>query len=193
MSKKLIDKGTVLILNNFLENYDEFKTKFNTYEFKPTHQPNNEYYENRFQAYPTWETNSLEEIDNTMFNIIKDKIQQLFELRIEYLECKFRYTLSSEFQKSKLANSEYAYIHSDVGVNTPQENVYGGVLYLNTTVSGGTAFFKFPWDKCPDIKIGAVDNRMILYSAKRQHAACQDNTVEKRCVLLIGMVLDEKN
>ena len=127
---------------------------------------------------------------------IRSQFQNLFDIPIKYFESRLRYTLDSEYQKSKLAGSDYGYVHYDMIGGVPYEGeaeprgVLGGVVYFNQSISAGTAFFTHPWETQPDIKIGAVRNRTLVYSATRPHACCHDTTVEKRCVLLIGLVLD---
>ena len=76
--------------------------------------------------------------------------------------------ITEELLKSK-TNTPYGIIHQD-----SDENQFAAVMPFYQSNSGGTAFFEYVFDKYPDIQIGAYPNRLIIYGAKRHHAACND-------------------
>ena len=54
---------------------------------------------------------------------------------------------------------------------------------MDFSVTGGTAFFNAQSDKFPDIEIGAVPNRLVLYDNKRFHAPSHDYTYDVRKII----------
>jgi len=93
------------------------------------------------------------------------------------VETTYRKVYSEELLKSK-CNTRYGFIHTDGGMYG--NCLYAGVIYMDFSNTGGTAFFNAPSDKFPDIEIGAVPNRLILYDNKRFHAPSHDFTYEVR-------------
>ena len=184
MIKNLIQQGSIITLIHFLHNYKELDEKKETYTYDPMYQPC-AHYGNRFQAQPTWETEELNKIDLHMFESIKDQIQKLFTEKITKFKCRIRLTLTSELKKSvQFKNNHMGFVHHD----TTQ---FAGIIPFDQSFEGGTAFFENEWDKVPDIVYGSWPNRLILYNAQRNHAACHDFTFEKRYCLLIFFNLNE--
>jgi len=162
--------GSIHIERNFLENklYNKMSKEISKLKYKALYQPHATYFGNRFQAYP------VNELDN--WNKYKDtvvqKIENLIECKIKNVKLMVRKILAEELLKSK-TNTPYGIVHRDSG------NQFAAILFFHQSNSGGTAFFEYEYDKYPDIQIGAYPNRLIIYSAKRNHAPCNDFTFKE--------------
>ena len=182
--KELIERGTVVTFCDFLDVYDELDTRKENYEYNKTYQPDGLPYGSRRQAYPCYETLTLAEIDQEMDTTIRNKVQELFQQKITKWHCRIRFSLSSEVKECQaFKNTNYGFIHTD-------DKDFAGVLPFEQSLTGGTSFFSYHWDKVPDVTHGAWPNRMIVYNGKRWHAACQDYSFEKRSVLAIFFSLE---
>jgi hypothetical protein len=157
--------GSIHIERNFLENklYNKMSKEISKLKYKAHYQPSTKYFGNRFQAYP------VNELDywNKYKDILVKKIENLLECKIENVHIFLRKMITKELLKSK-TNTPYGIIHHD------PTNQFAGVMPFYQSNSGGTAFFEYEFDKYPDIQIGAYPNRLIIYGAKRTHAACND-------------------
>jgi len=157
--------GSIHIERNFLEHklYTKMSKEISKLKYKACYQPGTVYFGNRFQAYPTNELDHW----NKYKDIVVKKIENLLGCKIKNVNLKFRKMITEELLKSK-TNTPYGLIHNDPG------NQFAAILPFYQSNSGGTAFFEYKFDKYPDIQIGAYPNRLIIYGAKRNHAACND-------------------
>ena len=174
-----IKSKNIYIQHNFIkENFNSLLKKLQSHKLKATYQPNHIFYGNRFQAYPCYET----DLNNELNEYFKKKIQKLFKSKLKNFKSIYRITLLEEFKKSA-CYGEYNFIHQDVDDNTKIEKI-GGLLYLEQSVDSGTGFYYNKWDKKPDIKIGSFPNRLILYSGTIPHSALHDLNNDKRHILI---------
>lgn len=173
--QQYITKGGFYVDHNFLEPdvYETLNKKFDTYEYEAIYQPYGIYYGNRYQAFPVYETKEyMDKFDPELDQLIYNKIQDLFDGPIQNWHLLCRYSITEEVLKSK-KNTRYHPPHTD-------KTDCAGVLYLDQTSSGGTAFYRTHFDTEPDIEIGACPNRMICYSGQMLHSPSNDFTFEKR-------------
>jgi|TARA_R110002012_G_C11390448_1_gene584452 hypothetical protein len=181
---ELIERGSIITICEFLDVYDELNARKEDYDYLKVYQPDNVPYGNRQQAYPCYETLTLAQIDPEMDAAIRNQVQALFSQKIIEWRCRIRYSLSSEVKECQaFKNTNYGFIHTD-------DKDFAGVLPFEQSLTGGTSFFSYHWDKVPDVTHGAWPNRMIVYNGKRWHAACQDYSFEKRSVLAIFFSLE---
>ena len=169
-----INKGTIAIQEEFLPNFKILAEKIHNFKYKPAYQPSGFPYGNRYQAYPCFDSDKLENIDKKENKIILNTFNDTIGKPINNFFCRARYIVSKELANSKV-NTLFGIIHTD-------ETEYAAVIYFDQTVSGGTAFFRNPMDKYPDIQIGAVPNRATIYK-RRWHAPCHDFTFDKRYII----------
>lgn len=174
----MIDHGGIYIDHSFLDqntfiNLDE---KFYTYNFEATYQPSGIDYGNRLQAYPTYETDFLSTIDKDLDTLIKTKVESIVGFQAHNWHASLRYIVSDEIKQSK-QYARYGMKHADA-------TNYAGVLYFEQAVDGGTAFFRTPLDIVPDMEIGALPNRCIIYRGDINHAPAHDFTYDKRKCLI---------
>ena len=162
--------GSIHIERNFLENklYNKISKEILKLKYKACYQPGLEYFGNRFQAYP------VNEFDywNKYKDLLVKKIENLLECKIKNVKIKIRKMITKELLKSK-TDTPYGMVHQDV------RNQFAAVMPFYQSNSGGTAFFEHIFDKYPDIQIGAYPNRLIIYNAQRNHAACNDFTFKE--------------
>jgi len=163
--------GSIHIERNFLEHklYTKMFKKISKLKYKAHYQPGALYFGNRFQAYPTNELDNW----NKYKDIVVKKIENLLGCKIKNVKLKFRKMITEELLKSK-TNTPYGLVHQDI-----PGNQFAAVLSFYQSNSGGTAFFEYPFDKYPDIQIGAYPNRLIIYDATRHHSACNDFTFKE--------------
>ena len=162
-----ISNGSIHIERNFLEEklFNKMSKEISKLKYKAWHLPCGRYFGNRFQAYPV----------NEAFNwphykdIVVKKIENLIECKMKNVSLKVRKMIAEELLKSK-TNTPYGPVHQD------RDNQFAAILFFHQSNSGGTAFFEYENDKYPDIQIGAYPNRLIIYSATRNHAPCNDFT-----------------
>tara|TARA_R110001592_G_scaffold114758_2_gene314868 strand:+ start:1226 stop:1786 length:561 start_codon:yes stop_codon:yes gene_type:complete len=169
------NEGGIYIRENFFseEQLSKIKNDFKSKTFYSHHQPEKYECGNRFQAYPCYQNEEdTSDVCYTIGNYFKTAFDDNF--RVEAI---YRKVYSEELLKSK-CNTRYGFIHKDGGMR--ETCIYAGVVYMDFTVTGGTAFFNSPADKFPDIEIGAVPNRLILYDNLRYHAPSHDFTYEVR-------------
>lgn len=184
---KFLDRGGIYIDHSFLnqKDFDYIDSKFMEYNFDESHQPSGITYGNRLQAYPTYESDLLEVIDPEFNQLFLDKIQTLFpDKTIIDWQASLRYTKSDEVLRSK-QNTRYGISHID-------DMEYAGVLYLDQTSTGGTAFFRTAQDKIPDIEIGSLPNRCIVYNGGMIHAPSNDFTFDIRRILIFFFDITDK-
>ena len=163
-------KGSIHIEINFLEDklYNKISKEILKLKYKAGYQPSIQYFGNRFQAYPVNEFDNW----NKYKDILVKKIENLLECKIKNVHLRFRKMITEELLKSK-TNTPYGIIHQDT------DSQFASVLSFYQSNSGGTAFFEYEFDKYPDIQIGAYPNRLIIYSGKRYHSACNDFTFKE--------------
>ena len=120
-------------------------------------------------------------LEDKLFNKMSKEISKLkykagYQPHDRYFGNRFqaypRKMIAEELLKSK-TNTPYGIVHQD------NVNQFAAILFFHQSTSGGTAFFEYEDDKYPDIQIGAYPNRLIIYSAKRNHAPCNDFTFEE--------------
>ena len=100
------------------------------------------------------------------------KMEDLIGCKMKKVGLMVRKMIAEELLKSK-TNTPYGIVHQDT------VNQFAAILFFHQSSSGGTAFFEYGDDKYPDIQIGAYPNRLIIYSAKRNHAPCNDFTFKE--------------
>lgn len=176
--------GSIHIQRNFLEPklYDKMLKEIPKLKYKAGYQPGSVYFGNRFQAYP------VNEIDdwNKYKDIVVKKLENLLGCKIKNVHLKLRKMITEELLKSK-TNTPYGLVHQD------RYNQFASILPFYQSNSGGTAFFENISDKYPDIQIGAYPNRLIIYNAKRNHAACSDFSFKETYKLNIFFNLLQSN
>ena len=162
--------GSIHIERNFLEPklYDKMFKEMSKLKYTARCQPGALYFGNRFQAYPTNEVDHW----NKYKDIVAKKIEDLLGCKIKNVKLKARKMITKELLKSK-TDTTYGIVHHD------PDHQFAAVLSFYQSNSGGTAFFEYENDKYPDIQIGAYPNRLIIYSATRNHAPCNDFTFEE--------------
>ena len=170
--EKSISFGGIHICNDFLNKdvYNTLEKKVKKLKYKATHQPYKQYYGNRFQAYPCYES-----FNKSITQLLQPHIQSEFGRELKNFNVVTRKILSSELKQSKV-NTPFGLIHQD---NTD----FASIIYFDQTVSGGTNFFEYVIDKYPDISIGAYPNRLIVYNGRRPHAPAHDFTFEERYIV----------
>ena len=163
--------GSIHIERNFLDNdlFDKTFKELQKIDYVPFHQPYENYYGNRFQAYPVNEYIIKDKKFNT---IIINKLEKLLQCKVKDVHLKIRKMIASEVIKSK-HDGPYGPVHKD------EKNKMAAILPFYQSVSGGTAFFENECDRYPDITIGAYPNRLIIFNANRDHAPCNDLTYEE--------------
>tara|TARA_Y100000004_G_scaffold180910_1_gene226040 strand:+ start:194 stop:751 length:558 start_codon:yes stop_codon:yes gene_type:complete len=171
------NEGGIYIKENFFtkEQFDKIKNDFDSKEFYSHHQPEKYECGNRFQAYPCYQSDDTNDISYIIGNHFKTSFDTDFRVETTY-----RKIYSEELLKSK-CNTRYGFIHKDGGLY--ETCIYAGVIYMDFSVTGGTAFFNAQSDKFPDIEIGAVPNRLVLYDNKRFHAPSHDYTYDVRKII----------
>lgn len=184
---KFLNQGGIYINHSFLsqEDFNYIDFKFMNYDFDKSYQPSGIIYGNRFQAYPTYESDLLEVIDPKFNQLFLEQIQTLFpDKTIIDWQASLRYTSSDEVLMSK-QNTRYGISHID-------NMEYAGVLYLDQTSTGGTAFFRTAQDKIPDIEVGSLPNRCIVYNGNMIHAPSNDFTFDIRRILIFFFDIADK-
>lgn len=174
----MLEQHGIYISNQFLDPGDfmDLADSFDNYKFEASYQPGGEFYGNRLQAYPVYESDHLSEINEDLNTKIKKRIEDILGHEIIDFYASLRYVLMDEVKRS--AQSEkYAIKHVD-----PRH--CAGVLYFEQAVDGGTAFFRTIHDKKPDSEVGAYPNRCVLYNGQSIHAPCNDFTYDKRKILV---------
>lgn len=173
--EKYISNGGIYIQPNFLNinDFNFIKEDINTLEFIETYQPENNFYGNRFQAYPCLEHNTKKYNDCFI-----PKLKELLGREPIDINCTVRKTLTEELKQSNF-NTQYGAIHID-------KSVYASILSFDQTYTGGTAFFEHHYEKVPDISIGGYPNRMIIYSGKRNHSSMHDFTYKERTIIALA-------
>lgn len=172
--QQMITNGGIYLDHCFLDvaQFELLIERFDSYEFDAIYQPYGIYYGNRYQAFPVYETKHLSEIDPEMDKILHDKISSLFDQPLHNWHVFCRYSVTEEVLKSK-KNTRYHPPHVD-------KTDVAGVVYMDQTSTGGTAFFRTEFDSEPDIEVGACPNRMVCYSGRILHSPSNDFTFEKR-------------
>ena len=174
----MLEQHGIYIANQFLDPGDfmDLADSFDEHDFEASYQPSGEFYGNRLQAYPVYETDHLSDINPELNDKIKSRVEEILGEEVENFYASLRYVLMDEVKQS--AQSEkYAIKHVD-----PRH--CAGVLYFEQAVDGGTAFFRTIHDKKPDSEIGAYPNRCVLYNGQSIHAPCNDFTYDKRKILV---------
>jgi hypothetical protein len=166
----ILNEGGFFIKNNVLPQtlYNNVIQYFNKKDFEETYQPENIFYGNKYQAYPCYQKHIH---SGDLYDFIKTILKKIIDKDFN-LALTLRKVYSEELLKSKV-NTKYGLKHKD-------DSDFAGVISLDQTVDGGTAFYYNECDKYPDIEIGAFPNRMVLYRGKRWHAPCHDYTFNIR-------------
>ena len=179
-----LTNGGIYINNNFLSE-DEFNKvveEVKNMELHPTYQPENTLFGSRFEAFPCYETDYFSRIKSNILITFKLQIEELFGEPFHKFDMKLRKTLTEEVRRSA-QNHKYGITHVD-------QSGYAGVFYFSQSINGGTAFFRNTFDRYPDIEIGALPNRLVVYPASYPHAPCTDFNTEDRYSL--AMFFDTK-
>jgi len=165
-----ISNGSIHIERNFLEDklFNKMSKEISKLKYKAGYQPHDRYFGNRFQAYPVNEAFNWPQYKD----IVVQKMEDLIECKMKKVGLMVRKMIAEELLKSK-TNTPYGIVHQDT------VNQFAAILFFHQSSSGGTAFFEYEDDKYPDIQIGAYPNRLIIYSAKRNHAPCNDFTFKE--------------
>ena len=174
----MLEQHGIYIHNSFLvpEDFMDINDSFDNYNFEASYQPSGEFYGNRLQAYPVYESDLLADINPELNSKIKARIEETLDHEIEEFYASLRYVINEEVKQSA-QNDKYAIKHVD-----PRH--CAGVLYFDQAVDGGTAFFRTIHDKKPETEIGAYPNRCIIYNGQSIHAPCNDFTYDKRRILV---------
>jgi len=180
----MLEQGGMYIHNCFLipEDFLTLQEKFMEYEFEADYQPHSEYYGNRLQAYPVYETDELEKIDNDLYNKLKDRIKEIVGDEITEFSARLRYVDMNEIKES-MQNQKYGIRHTD-GKHC------AGVLYFEQALDGGTAIYRNQFDQKPDTEVAAYPNRAVIYNGQQWHAPCNDFTYEKRKIICFFFNVD---
>jgi hypothetical protein len=181
MSKPIInmlEQHGYYLSNSFLDQNEflDLSDSFDEYTFEPSYQPSGEFYGNRLQAYPVYESDHLSEIDPKLNSKIQSRVEEILGGPIEGFYASLRYINMNEIKRSA-QNNKYGIKHVD-----PRH--CAGVLYFDQAIDGGTAFFRNIHDIKPDAEVAAYPNRCIIYNGQTIHAPCNDFTYDKRRILV---------
>jgi hypothetical protein len=174
----MLEQGGVYIHNSFLlpEDFTKLDNSFMDYEFEASYQPHGEYYGNRLQAYPVYESELLQDIDPDLNQKVKDKLEETLGHEVIDFHASLRYVDLDEVARSA-QNEKYAIKHVD-------PKMCAGIVYFEQAVDGGTAIFRNPYDKKPDLEVAAYPNRCMIYNGQMFHAPCNDFTYDRRKILV---------
>jgi len=169
IENNILNDSGIHIKHNFFSSdiLKSINDTFDKKDFKETYQPEEIFYGNRYQAYPCYQKRD----NDIIFNYIKSYIENIVKKKFELLVV-MRKVYSEELLKSKV-NTKYGLKHKD-------GSDLAGVISLDHTVDGGTAFYYNQCDNYPDIEIGSWPNRMILYKGNRWHSSCHDFSYKVR-------------
>jgi hypothetical protein len=81
----MLEQHGIYIHNSFLvpEDFMDLNDSFDDYNFEASYQPSGEYYGNRLQAYPVYESDLLEDINPKLNDTIKARIEETLGHEIE--------------------------------------------------------------------------------------------------------------
>ena len=91
-----INKGTIAIQEEFLPNFKILAEKIHNFKYKPAYQPSGFPYGNRYQAYPCYDSDKLENIDKKENKIILNTFNDTIGKPINNFFCRARYIVSKE-------------------------------------------------------------------------------------------------
>lgn len=145
--------------------------QINLAEFFKSQQPTNKDLD-RFQCYPTYETNKLD-TNNIIQKYMEEKLSKIINKKFS-LYSFFRKTLKSEVEKS--LSYKYLAKHTD-GIDIK----YAGVIYLNSSsIKEGTYLYDEMTDLEPTLIVGSKHNRLVMYDAHIPHSPSVEQWKEIR-------------
>jgi len=174
----MLEHGGLYINHSFLpeDKFEKLDKNFFQFDFEATYQPSGIDYGNRLQAYPCYDTGPLQDIYCELHELLGNSICNVVGRNLTDFQANLRYVSSKEIQKSK-QNQHYGISHADA-------YEYAGIIYFEQTTTGGTAFFRTPLDIYPDMEVGAIPNRVVMYRGDITHAPAHDFSYDyRRCVV----------
>jgi len=166
--------------------YDDFYTNeelgfigfeiFSNY-FTPSYQPFDNWYQNRFQAYPCYETKKFSN-ESFLYKMLYSKLNILLDNKIDKLRTFLRKIITAEIEDKSIFKSISSLKHQDSDFDL------AGLIYLNTfSILDGTRLFTAHGAQNePDIVIGSKINRLIMYKADTWHEPGYDKHTEVRYI-----------
>jgi len=149
--------------------------------FKPNYQPHNNWYPNRFQAYPCYETGEFN-TESLLYKMLHLKLNILLDNKIDILKTYLRKTISAEIEDKSIFKSNSSLKHQDSISGNSFD--LAGLIYLNTfSILDGTRLFTaHATQNEPDIVVGSKMNRLIIYRADTWHEPGYDKHSEVRYI-----------
>jgi len=159
--------------------------KFLNLPFQGTWQSNQQYFHNREQAYPCYETFYLEQIDYGQA-VFKEEFKKHTNIDILHMTTFLRKTKLEELKKSPSWGEHRQHID-------PPYYDLAGLIYFNAnSLKDGTRMYSNDYDYEPTLIVGAKVNRCIFYRANTWHCPSMEQTVAERWVQPFMLITSEE-
>tara|TARA_R100000908_G_C3726799_1_gene127565 strand:+ start:305 stop:871 length:567 start_codon:yes stop_codon:yes gene_type:complete len=156
--------------------------------FSATHQSQEWPVSNRMQAYPCYESITLDksEKEGNPYKIFKDTFEKKTNFKILKLHSFFRKIKLEELKNSAVYKKDRP--HTD-----GKDYDIAGLVYFNSTsLIDGTKIYNYESDFEPTAIIGSKPNRCVFYNSTQPHSSPFEQIVEERWVQPFFLVVKEE-
>jgi len=156
--------------------------------FSKTHQSQQWPVSDRMQAYPCYESMTLNksETEGNPYKIFKDTFEKKTNIKILKLHSFFRKIKLEELKNSNVYKKDRP--HTD----SKEYDIAGLVYFNSTSLIDGTKIYNYTSDFEPTAVIGSKPNRCVFYNSAQPHSAPYEQVVEERWVQPFFLVVKEE-
>lgn len=146
---------------------------FLNYNFNITYQSDTQYYQDRLQAYPCYETQNFKK-DHFVYQKFTNTFQNKTNINVLHCETFLRKVKLNEFKKSASWGKQFPHTDGDTFD-------LAGLIYFNSnSIKDGTLIYNKEIDFEPTVIIGSKINRCVFYNTLIPHSPSNEQLTEER-------------
>jgi hypothetical protein len=153
--------------------------------FKPIYHSKQEFYQDRLQSYPCYETDWCND-DDYLKKVFIKTFEKKTNIKILHCLTFLRKTKLNEFKKSASWGRLSPHVDTDIWD-------LAGLIYMNSnSIKDGTLFYNNKQDYEPTAVIGSKLNRCVYYSSMQPHSPSNKQHVEERWIQPFFIITKEQ-